>query len=129
MPPSLFHLLLNLFIQPHQHFLPLIISLPLWILLIHQIHFVYQTPHPSIWRVLSQGEEDFLEICNIRIPIGSGVIEYVDEDSDVGEDGIFLGREVVVYKGGLAATVPQVLKRSGISPLLCLPFVSPQSIR
>lgn len=83
LPPLLSHLLFNLFIHPHQLFLSLIIPLPLWILLIYQIHLVYQTPHPSIWRVLAQGEEDFLEIRNIGFPFGSGIIEYVDEDGDV----------------------------------------------
>ncbi len=99
-------------INSHQLRPSLFISLPLRILLIHQIHLIHQYPHPSICTILPQSFEYIVKVSSVVLPFSGSYVEDVDQDGDVGEDGVFLGVEVIVDEGVLATAVPEVLRQS-----------------
>lgn len=89
--------------------LALIVLGPLGVFLVDEVHLVDEHPDTGIRAVFAQRNEVVFKVPHVSVPVLGRDVKDIDEDGDVGEDGVALGEEVVVQKGVLATTIPEVL--------------------
>lgn len=101
-----FHILLLRLIRNQ---LLLRIVLRLLLSLLNLIHLMYEHKHSRRRTVGFEQGQSLLEVGEVVVDLALVVdVEYIDEDLDILEDGLFVGGEVLTHEVLLAAAVPEV---------------------